>query len=193
MSAARTVPSARRCQSAINRSGPASERPRRRQRREPPSPRVNPVAQTEGERRAGGRAGTVPVLHLEDAPLFAALIRSVFCEAGPEFVVEHVCRLCDAVASLHARHCDVIVTDLNVPDSRGSSTVRALHRSAPHVPIVVLSGDADAVTALEARREGADDYIVKGRFSADAFISVIRRLVNDRARPGEDPSPASDE
>lgn len=56
---------------------------------------------------------------------------------------------------------DLVLLDLNLPDSRGLETFRLFHEKAPEVPVIVLSGTDDTSIALEAVRKGAEDYLVK--------------------------------
>src|SRR5204863_6978445 len=46
---------------------------------------------------------------------------------------------------------------------------------------IVLSGVDNVQVALEAIREGADEYVVKGRFSVDSLVWLVR-LVLERHR-----------
>src|SRR5207302_1286937 len=59
------------------------------------------------------------------------------------------------------RSFDAVLLDLQLPDSRGLDTFRSVQKSAPALPVVVLSGFEDETTALTAVQEGAQDYLVK--------------------------------
>src|SRR5688572_33082900 len=87
------------------------------------------------------------LLLLEDDPRFAELVRHVLAETAPEIEVEHVVRLSTAMARLVRQPISLIITDLDLPDSRGAATVRHLQRAAPNVPVIVLSGEADVEVA----------------------------------------------
>ncbi len=56
---------------------------------------------------------------------------------------------------------DLVLLDLNLPDSRGIETVQRAHRLLSPAPIIVLTGMDDEALAEEALREGAEDYIAK--------------------------------
>lgn len=56
---------------------------------------------------------------------------------------------------------DVILLDLNLPDSIGVDTVATVYREVPEVPIVVLSGQEDIKIADMALQCGAMDFVVK--------------------------------
>ena len=122
------------------------------------------------------------LLLLEDDPRFAELVLHLLAEAAPEFEVEHVGRLSTALARLARQSFDLIVTDLDLPDSNGPATIRHLQRAAPNVPLVVLSGDGDLQVALECIREGADEFLVKGTLGFQALSRLIRLALERRQR-----------
>jgi CheY-like chemotaxis protein len=133
------------------------------------------------------------VLLVEDDPLFADLVVSILQEASADFEVEFVPRLSSALARLARERIDLVLADLELPDSSGSATVRFLRAADPAVPIVVLSGIDDVDVALEAVREGADEYVVKGRFSVESLVWLVRLVIErhrqfiaDPVGPGRD-------
>ncbi|MEI7843177.1 MAG: diguanylate cyclase [Gallionellaceae bacterium] len=68
---------------------------------------------------------------------------------------------------------DVILLDLNLPDSSGIETVKAVRKLLPGVPIIVLSGNDDKQLAIAALENGAQDYLVKGHYEHDAMGKAI--------------------
>jgi len=149
-----------------------------RGRREIPSPRVIDLA---AETAPEDRTPVVRVLLVENDPLFANLVVSILHEAAPEFEVQFVPRLSTALARIARDEITLILADLQLPDSSGPTTVRFLRGAAPAVPIIVLSGIDDVDVALESVREGADEYVVKGRFSVESLVWLVR-LVLERHR-----------
>jgi DNA-binding NarL/FixJ family response regulator len=122
------------------------------------------------------------LLLLEDDARFAELVRHVLADSAPEYEVDHVSRLSTALARLARQTFSLILTDLDVPDSHGSATVRHLQRAAPNVPLVVLSGDGDIEVALECIREGADEFLVKGTLGFQALGRLLRLALERRQR-----------
>lgn len=57
---------------------------------------------------------------------------------------------------------DVVLLDLNLPDSQGLNTLNRVLTHAPEIPVVVLTGFDDETLAIKAVREGAQDYLIKG-------------------------------
>jgi len=101
--------------------------------------------------------------------------------ARQDFEIEHSVRLADGLRLLAQDRHDVVLLDLNLPDSAGLDTFRAVHLAAPDVPTVVLTGSRDEGLGVEAVRAGAQDYLVKGRIDA-ALLSRALRYAIERKR-----------
>ncbi len=117
----------------------------------------------------------INVLLVEDSVADLEMFRRLLAEAGrARFGLAHVTRLEEARQRLQAERFDVVLMALSLPDSQGSDTFQWLHTHAPRVPIIVLSGSDDEALALQAVREGAQDYLVKGRVDAHLLSRAIR-------------------
>ncbi|MDX6315903.1 MAG: two-component system, OmpR family, operon response regulator KdpE, partial [Streptomyces sp.] len=79
-----------------------------------------------------------------------------------------------------ARHPDVIVLDLGLPDMDGVDVIRGL-RGWTRVPIIVLSARQTSDEKVEALDAGADDYVTKP-FGMDELLARLRAAVR-RAAP----------
>ena len=137
-------------------------------------------------------AHPVRLLLVEDDVRFADLVRYVLSESDPAFEVSHVRRLSSALARVVHQPIDVIVTDLQLPDSYGLATVRYLRRAARDIPVIVLSSNADPEVALESIKEGADEYVVKGTLGLNALGRLILHALGRRRVMREEPSPSED-
>ena len=79
-----------------------------------------------------------------------------------------------------ARHPDVVVLDLGLPDMDGVEVIRGL-RGWTRVPILVLSARHASDEKVEALDAGADDYVTKP-FGMDELLARLRAAVR-RAEP----------
>ncbi|MET9362338.1 response regulator [Streptomyces sp. NPDC006632] len=79
-----------------------------------------------------------------------------------------------------ARHPDVVVLDLGLPDMDGVDVIRGL-RGWTRVPILVLSARHTSDEKVEALDAGADDYVTKP-FGMDELLARLRAAVR-RAEP----------
>jgi PAS domain S-box-containing protein len=127
----------------------------------------------------------IKVLLVEDEPTYAGLIQEILVMAIPSpFEATHVGRLSEALERLANERFDVVLLDLSLPDRQGLATYEHLHTLAPSVPIVVLTGHDDDELALQAVREGAQDYLVKGELDGKILARVIRYAI-ERKRAAE--------
>jgi response regulator RpfG family c-di-GMP phosphodiesterase len=69
---------------------------------------------------------------------------------------------------------DIMFIDVNLPDGSGLSLARDCGKDGPLV--VVMTGNSDLQTAIDAIRHGAIDYITKP-FSVDHFLQRVDRAV----------------
>src|SRR3954452_7714365 len=123
------------------------------------------------------------ILLVEDSPIEAHLIGSIL--GLTSFQVTTVDRLSEAVNVLRSSAIDVILLDLNLPDSHGSQTLNAILQRAASTAIVVLTGNGDEQAALDAVALGAQDYLIKGTANGDTIVRSIRYAF-ERCRAEED-------
>jgi diguanylate cyclase (GGDEF)-like protein/PAS domain S-box-containing protein len=114
------------------------------------------------------------VLVVEDNPGDARLVELFLIEdpARP-FRVIKADTLAAALAALADHRVDAILLDLSLPDSFGLETLARLRAVQPLIPVVVLTGTDSEALALDALRQGAQDYLVKGRGDGD----LLRRAI----------------
>jgi PAS domain S-box-containing protein len=132
------------------------------------------------------------VLSIEDNPAEALLIREKLFEAErvgwdlPHFEINHVDCLRKALDILDAvpgadtgDPVDVVLTDLDLPDSRAGETVATLRDHIPNKPLVVLTGREDEALARISVRAGVQDYLYKneatGSLLARTMMYAIER------------------
>lgn len=117
----------------------------------------------------------VRVLLVEDNPADARYLREEIADVGAGSVqLTHVGRLEEALRRLDHEDFDVVLLDLSLPDEQGLDTLMRAHANAPSVPIVVLTGIDDEGLAVRAVREGAQDYLVKGRTDGNLLVRAMR-------------------
>jgi len=118
------------------------------------------------------------VLLVEDSLIDAQLIRRLLRRVSAAYYrITHVRTLNDAVLSAEDLTPDVILADLNLPDSRGTQTVASLQTSYPNIPLVIVSSWEDEAISLRSVKAGAQDYLVKGHIDGANLHRVIRYAI----------------
>ena len=117
----------------------------------------------------------VKILIFEDNPGDIRLIKEYLRGDGQSaFNIIHVERLIDGLESLSQESPDIVLLDLGLPDSQGLDTLLKLKSQAPDVPVIVLTGLSDSEMAIKAVNAGAQDYLIKGEFTADLLVRAIQ-------------------
>ncbi len=122
------------------------------------------------------------VLLVEDDPLDAEAVNRHL--GGPEghapFRLHHVAALQAGVDRLAKSDVDVVLLDLNLPDSWGTDTVLRLREHDAKVPIVIFTTAGDEDTAVAALSAGAQDYLVKDELGGPLLRRSLRYAIERR-------------
>ncbi|TVQ18951.1 MAG: PAS domain S-box protein [Leptolyngbya sp. DLM2.Bin15] len=118
------------------------------------------------------------ILLVEDNPADADLFQEILDGVSSlPWELAHVESLQAAIAHLDAQACDVVLSDLSLPDAQGLEAVTKLHADFPDLAIVVLTGLRSEEVGLSALRAGAQDYLVKGQIDYSLLVRTIRYAV----------------
>ncbi|MEM9538007.1 MAG: EAL domain-containing protein [Cyanobacteria bacterium P01_E01_bin.42] len=121
---------------------------------------------------------SVKILLVEDNPAEARLLKELLQGVGvSQFSFCYAKRLQEALAYLEIERFEVIFLDLTLPDSQGLESLNPLVDRAPHIPIIVLSNTDDNELAVEAVRQGAQDYLVKRFINRELLIRSLRYAI----------------
>ncbi|MFP4345027.1 MAG: PAS domain S-box protein [Anaerolineales bacterium] len=121
----------------------------------------------------------IHVLFIEDNPADARLVQEKLVAARqmgwdlPYFEIEHVDHLQTALIRLGEEDFDVVLSDLDLPDSRAGETVATLRGQIPHMPLVVLTGREDETLARKSVRAGVQDYLYKNEATGSLLARTL--------------------
>src|SRR5437867_3915100 len=126
------------------------------------------------------------VLLIEDNPIQNQLMAVLFQRFGaPEFELTGVTRLSDGIQILKESPIDIVLLDLFLEDTAGLETLLRLRKEVPDAVIVVLTGLNDEAQAIEALKNGAQDYLIKGEFKRDLLFRAIRYALERKRAESE--------
>jgi len=90
----------------------------------------------------------------------------------------------EALSQLEHAHFDAIVSDLKMPGMMGSELLNEAQKLYPHIAFLMATGESDTGVAVQAMKQGADDYLVKP-FQLDAAVESVRRAIKKRSMERE--------
>ncbi|WP_306056319.1 bacterio-opsin activator domain-containing protein [Natronococcus wangiae] len=138
--------------------------------------------------------GTLELLLIEDNPGDARLIQEMLRDAteltervNPEEsssqapTVVHENRLEEGLETLESTATDLVLLDLNLPDSRGIETLEMVSEASDDTPIVVFTGVSDQEVGVQAIQSGAQDFLVKDEVTSELLVRTIHHAI-ERAR-----------
>jgi two-component system sensor histidine kinase UhpB len=130
--------------------------------------------------------GSIRALIIEDNPGDVRLIRAQLADQSITTVsFARAERLSEGLGLLLNERFDVVLLDLNLPDSNGLDTVRTFLSKTNNVPVIVLTGLDDETTGLNAIQVGAQDYLVKGKTDG-ALLARTMRYAIERKKSEEE-------
>jgi DNA-binding NarL/FixJ family response regulator len=88
----------------------------------------------------------------------------------------------DALTVLDEQSVDVVITDLQLPDSVGVATLQRLVENAGSLPIIALTGYDDPTLGARLLEEGAHCYWSKDRISDRALPNAIIETIHQTSR-----------
>src|SRR5579859_3045061 len=101
------------------------------------------------------------ILHLEDDPNDAALVRSTLEAGGITCAIALVQTRDDFVAALKRGSFDLILSDFALPAFDGMSALKFAHKQYRDVPFIFVSGTMGEELAIDSLKSGATDYVLK--------------------------------
>ncbi len=110
------------------------------------------------------------ILIVEDEQKLAGiLMRSL---KGEGYAVDSTETVAEALDLVQSVHYDLVILDLLLPDSSGTSFLRSLRQQQQDVPVLVLTARTDIDAKVENFEAGADDYLTK----PFAFAELLMRV-----------------
>jgi PAS domain S-box-containing protein len=119
----------------------------------------------------------IRVLHLEDSPRDAQLIRDKMKAEGLSCDISWVEERVAFEAALAQDPFDLILCDYNLPRCDATSALQAAWERQPDVPVIVISGWLGEEDAAKCLHLGVTDYVLKHRL--DRLGSAVNRALRE--------------
>ncbi|MFC1792691.1 response regulator transcription factor [Planctomycetota bacterium] len=87
----------------------------------------------------------------------------------------------DCLEQLGSQECNLLITDLKMPEMDGLELMREIKRHNPWIPVLILTGYGDIPTAVEAIKAGAVDFIEKP-LDKKSFVQKVKALLPENGK-----------
>ena len=123
------------------------------------------------------------ILIVEDSPTMRSLLSTSLEELDGSIKITQVASGFEALRFLPREQCDLIVTDINMPDINGLELVSFVKSNSSYrdIPLIIVSTESSKRDRDKGLELGADAYLVKP-FEPDALRDLVRELLDRRER-----------
>lgn len=118
-------------------------------------------------------------LILEDLEMDCALLVRELENDGFSVTHKRVENGPDLRKSLITESWDIVISDYSMPGFNGTAALRIVQELNPDIPFIFVSGTIGEDVAVEAMRNGAHDYVMKGKLKR--LAPAIRRELQEAA------------
>lgn len=94
-----------------------------------------------------------------------------------EFKVKSYKNAKDALKGIDEKNCDLIITDINMPDING---IEFLRRLEGKYEAIIITGYASLGIAVDALRLGVKDFFIKTELDIDLLVMAIKRTEKEQ-------------
>ncbi len=115
---------------------------------------------------------TIRVLLVDDQAITRQGLRTMLDSAPGIEVMGEAANGAEAIELAANLQPDVIVMDLKMPGINGIEATRRIHRTNPHITILVITIFADDTSVFPAIRAGASGYLLKDADQAELLRAI---------------------
>ncbi len=114
----------------------------------------------------------INILSVEDSDVGFATIKALL-KKHPQMHLSRGRTIKEAAQALARGKFDLVLLDYMLPDGNGLDFLRELDKEGFEIPVVVITGRGDEMTASQVIRAGACDYLPKEMISKKALLQII--------------------
>ena len=122
------------------------------------------------------------VLVVDDSPEDMDITRRFLCEnTNGQFIINHVQSGEEGLEWAMTNRPDCILLDYNLPDMTGIEFLESLPflEGKPLMPVVMLTSQGSEALAVQAIKNGAEDFLVKGQLTSSSLqVTVMGALTS---------------
>lgn len=114
------------------------------------------------------------IFFLDDEPTIREVVKETLEDS--KFKVSCFGDPFECLTCLRSKRCDLLITDLKMPEKDGIELLTDVRQLAPWVPVLLITGYGDIPTAVKAMKAGAVDFIEKP-LEKKNFVRKIKSIL----------------
>ncbi len=121
----------------------------------------------------------VNIILIEDDSIMSSAVRlhlKVILEF--EYTIQVFGNVHSALEYMEDNPCDILISDINLPDSKGNDTIKVLSTLPEDTNIIFMSGSSDDVDSLDLRNHQNTHFIMKDMDFNESMWHVFNKKLN---------------
>lgn len=115
---------------------------------------------------------------VDDNRPFSETLASILSAAYPSAVISTFADGGRIVDRVQSESPDLVFMDINLPHTDGLTLTRQIKKVTDRVPVIVVTSYDDAEYRSFAMKAGADRFLQKDDITIEAFLKMIRSVIN---------------
>jgi two-component system, cell cycle sensor histidine kinase and response regulator CckA len=121
------------------------------------------------------------VLYVDDSPFDRALVRDALEVESQGFELREAGTRKELDTILARKEpFDLILSDFNILGMTGLDVLRLTRQAMPGIPVIIVTGTGSEEIAVQALKEGADDYVIKQPHHIRRLPQTIQAILEKR-------------
>jgi DNA-binding NarL/FixJ family response regulator len=116
------------------------------------------------------------IVLVDDHPILIRGLEAMLNGQPGLAVVESVATVQEALEAAKRLKPDLMIVDIELKDGSGLDLVKSLRRTAPRIPVLLLSMHDEETYAERALRSGARGYVMKTE-GAEKLLAAVRKVL----------------
>jgi two-component system response regulator FixJ len=114
------------------------------------------------------------IFFVDDEPKMCEVVGGILKELSPK--VSCFTNAADCLKKLDSQRCDLVITDVKMPGMDGIELLEQISRSAPWLPVMIITGYGDIPMAVRAVKAGAKEFAEKP-LDKKKFLQQVKSIM----------------
>jgi DNA-binding NarL/FixJ family response regulator len=123
------------------------------------------------------------ILIVEDNKIFRQTMADFLSFSFPSATIEEAGDAQEAWQKIDTRPPDLIFMDIRLPRQNGLQLTGQIKKTHPGIIVVMLTSYDQPEYREEARRVGADHFLVKGTSTNEDMTTLVRQILEKSTKP----------
>jgi len=119
------------------------------------------------------------VLIVEDCKCDSVLIKHIIDDYFPLTLIDQVETKGEALKRLQSNTYDIVLLDLNLPDTIGLMDIGEIRGQCPNTPLIIITGGCNDSAKQAAKKYNATGIFDKKELIAKAFPQIMEEAVDN--------------